>query len=34
MAVDEAIVLMLGGILVIGLVCVVIMRWLDDHPDG
>ena len=23
----------LGGILVIGLVCAIIMQWLDDHPD-
>lgn len=24
----------LGGTLIIGVVCAVIMRWLDDHQDG
>ena len=34
MSVEAGLAVIIGGILVIGAVCAIIMQWLDDHPDG
>lgn len=33
MSAEAVVAVIIGGTLLISVTCVIIMKWLDDHPD-